>query len=94
MTEQDIVWVTVPVPVPGAALNFYHEATIEGLMVRVTDRNRYVVWTVSGFVQDIAVRAHDLYLEKHTVEEAQAEAVAVARRLHALGWRGDKGEES
>jgi hypothetical protein len=65
-----------------------YTATIEGLEMEVVDRGSLqgVSWSVVGQLADFNLHAYGLLLK--TVEEAQAAALAAARRLLELGARG------
>src|SRR5258708_37285062 len=62
----------------------HHTARVEGLLVEAQMTDFGVNWTVQGWLADVRVDGF-AYGRQCSVEEAQAQAVAAARRLHAAG---------
>lgn len=70
---------------------YVYKATVEGLELTVVDEGRWGVrWTVQCYLDDFILFAHSLTSAHLTVEEAQAKAIAAARRLLELGMRGER----
>ena len=68
---------------------YEYRTTFEGLGLVVRDRpGMGTTWSVFGYLDDFHVSAGGSYGSDLSVPEAQAAAVAAARRLIELGVRG------
>lgn len=81
-------WTVKPVRLTSDAT---HTTTFEGLEVEVEESAGGTRWTVRGYLgEDAVLMGGFTNVYQRPVEQAQAEALAAARRLHAVGGRGEK----
>jgi hypothetical protein len=94
MSEHD--WTAVPVPPMPTPAEFRHTAVVDGLSILVEEKNgqnaHWTSWKVDGWLADIEVWGANYHGLDKTVDQAKAEAVAAAHRMHAAGVRGTKEE--